>query len=166
MVKNMPAMQETWVQFLGQEDPLEKRMATHSSIFAWRIPWTEKPGGLQSMGLQRVGHDWATDTHRCGIILGCTMISWDPEGQRKGSDLLWTLLDGSPALTQCAWPPGSWDNLRLLPKLRARRINSAGLSRQVLPWNQGAHFMGWRSEAKSSTEMQSFPQIPCSLLRS
>ena len=57
MVKNLPAMQETWVQFLGQEDPLEKEMATHSSILAWKIPWTEKPGGLQSVGLQRVRHD-------------------------------------------------------------------------------------------------------------
>ena len=52
-------MQETWVQSLGQEDPLEKEMATHSSTLAWKIPWTEKPGRLQSMGLQRVGHDWA-----------------------------------------------------------------------------------------------------------
>ena len=56
-VKNLPVMQETWVRFLGWEDPLEKGMATHSSILAWRIPWTEEPGGLQSMGLQRVGHD-------------------------------------------------------------------------------------------------------------
>ena len=48
-VKNLPAMQETWVRFLGQEEPLEKDMATHSSILAWRIPWTEEPGGLQSM---------------------------------------------------------------------------------------------------------------------
>ena len=48
--------QETWVQFLGQKDPLEEEMATHSSIFAWEIPWTEEPGGLQSMGSQRVGH--------------------------------------------------------------------------------------------------------------
>ena len=56
-VKNLLAMKETWVQSLGQEDPLEKGMATHSSILAWRIPWTEEPGGLQSMGLQRVGHD-------------------------------------------------------------------------------------------------------------
>ena len=54
IVKNLPAMQETQVQLLGQEDPLEKGMATHSSILAWRIPWTEGPGGLQSMGLQRV----------------------------------------------------------------------------------------------------------------
>ena len=57
MVKNLPAMQETQVQSLGQKDPLEKEMATHSSILAWRIQWTEEPGGLQSMRLQRVGHD-------------------------------------------------------------------------------------------------------------
>ena len=57
MVKCLPTMQETQVRFLGQEDPLEKEMATHSSILAWKIPWTEEPGRLQSMGLQRVGHD-------------------------------------------------------------------------------------------------------------
>ena len=56
-MKNLPAMQETQVRSLGQEDPLEKGMGTHTSILAWRIPWTEEPGGLQSMGLQRVGHD-------------------------------------------------------------------------------------------------------------
>ena len=50
-------MQETWVQSLGQEDPLEKGIATHSSILAWEIPWTEEPGGLQSIGSKRVGHD-------------------------------------------------------------------------------------------------------------
>ena len=57
MVKNLRAMLETWVPSLGQEDPLEMGMATHSSILAWRIPWTEKPGGLQFIGLQTVGHD-------------------------------------------------------------------------------------------------------------
>ena len=57
MVKNLPAMQETWVRFLGWEDPLEKGMAIHSSIFAWKIPWTEEPGELQFMGSQRAGHD-------------------------------------------------------------------------------------------------------------
>ena len=56
-VKNPPAMQETWVQSLDQEDPLEKRIATHSSILTWRIPKTEGPGGLQSTGSQRVGHN-------------------------------------------------------------------------------------------------------------
>jgi len=56
-VKNLPAIQETWVRSLGWEDPLEKEMATHSSILAWKISWTQKPGELQIMGLQRVGHD-------------------------------------------------------------------------------------------------------------
>ena len=56
-VKKLPAMQETQVRSLGQEDPLEKETATHSSILAWRIPWTEKPGGLQAMRSQRVRHD-------------------------------------------------------------------------------------------------------------
>ena len=62
MVKNLPAMQKTRVWSLVQEDPLEKRMATHSSILAWRIPWTEEPGGVQFMSMPRVGHNWATNT--------------------------------------------------------------------------------------------------------
>jgi len=57
MVKRLQAMQETWVQSLGQEDPLEKKLALHSSTLAWKIPWTEEPGRLQSMGSQRVGHN-------------------------------------------------------------------------------------------------------------
>ena len=61
VVKNLSAMLETQVRFLGQEDPLEKGMATHSSILAWRISWTEVPGELQSMGSQRIKHDWATN---------------------------------------------------------------------------------------------------------
>ena len=56
-LKRLPSMWETWVRFLGWEDLLEKEMATHSNILAWRIPWMEEPGGLQSMGSQRVGHD-------------------------------------------------------------------------------------------------------------
>ena len=60
MVKRLSTMRETWVRPLGQEDPLEKEMAIHSSTIAWKIPWTEKLGRLQSMGSLRVGHDWAT----------------------------------------------------------------------------------------------------------
>ena len=56
-IKNLLVMQETQVQSLGRDDPLEEEMATHSSILAWEIPWTEEPGGLQSMGMQRIGHD-------------------------------------------------------------------------------------------------------------
>ena len=62
-VKNLPAMQETWVPSLDQEDPLEREMATHSNVLAWRIPWTEEPDGLQSMESQRVRQDWVTNTH-------------------------------------------------------------------------------------------------------
>ena len=67
--KDLPAIWETWVQSLGHEDSLEKGMATHSSIPVWRIPWTEKPAGLQSMGLQRVGHDWVTCTFSVTVPL-------------------------------------------------------------------------------------------------
>ena len=62
MVKSLPVIQETQVWSLGQEDPLEKEIATHSSILAWKIPWMEESGGLQSMGLQRVRYEWAANT--------------------------------------------------------------------------------------------------------
>ena len=62
LVKNLCAMKETWVRSLGQEDPLAKETATHSSTLAWRIPWTEEAGRIQSLGSQRVGHNSATDT--------------------------------------------------------------------------------------------------------
>ena len=62
MIKNLPAVQETWFRSLGREDPLEKGMATHSSVLAWKIPWMEEPGGLWSTRSQAVGHDWVTFT--------------------------------------------------------------------------------------------------------
>ena len=73
MVKNLPAMWETWIWSLGREDPLEKAMATHSIILAWRIPWTEEPGGLHFMGSQRVGQDWASNTF---TFLFSLLIGW------------------------------------------------------------------------------------------
>ena len=69
MLTNLPAVPETWVQSLGQKDPLEKGMATHSSILAWRTPWTEESGGLPSTGSQRVRHDGATNTHTCMLLI-------------------------------------------------------------------------------------------------
>ena len=74
MVKRLPTTWETWVWALGQEVPLEKEMATHSSILAWKILWTEEPDGLQSMGLQRVGHDWATSLHVCLHRMTCRIL--------------------------------------------------------------------------------------------
>ena len=70
-------MQETWVQFLGLEDPVEEGMATHSRILAWRIPWTEVPGGLQSMGSQRVRHDWSDLTAGWHCILSWGSRKWE-----------------------------------------------------------------------------------------
>ena len=75
MVKCLPTMQETQVQSLGQEDLLEKEIATHSSILAWKIPWTEEPGWLQSTGWQRVGHDWATSLS-LSLVLGSSDLNW------------------------------------------------------------------------------------------
>ena len=72
-LKRLTAMRETWVQSLGQEDPLEKEMATYSSILAWRIPWMEEPGGLQSTGSQRVRHDWATSL---SLSLHSSTLAW------------------------------------------------------------------------------------------
>ena len=75
-VKNLPAMQEPWVRSLGWEDPLEKGMAAHSSILAWRIRWTEEPGGLQSVGSHRVRHDWETDTFTTCTLCWTSCESW------------------------------------------------------------------------------------------
>ena len=70
-VRSLPVVKETWVQSMSWEDSLEKEMATHSSILAWKIQWTEEPGGLQFMGLQRVGHDWVTNTFTFILIPAC-----------------------------------------------------------------------------------------------
>ena len=73
MVKNLPVMQETWVQSLGQEDLLEKEVLTHSNILAWETLWSEEPGGLQSMGLQRVRHDLGTEQQQKIV---CSPFHW------------------------------------------------------------------------------------------
>ena len=81
-VKHLPAMQETQVQSLSWEDLQEKEMATHSSTLAWKIPWTEEPGSLQSMGLQRMGHDWATSLSLIPASSECDCI-WIDVDERK-----------------------------------------------------------------------------------
>ena len=77
MIKNLPAVKETQVLSLGQKDPLEKGMAIHSRSLVWRIPWTEEPGGLKSMGSQRARHDWATDTStKCQDAQWTKRLGW------------------------------------------------------------------------------------------
>ena len=78
LVKNPPAMWETLVQYPGREDPLEKEMATHSGTLTWKIPWMEESDGLQSMGLQRVGHDWATSPLFLNIVMSNFCPFWPP----------------------------------------------------------------------------------------
>ena len=99
MVKRLPTMQETWVLSLGREDPLEMEMATHSSTLAWKIPWMEERGRLQSMGLQRVAHDWATSL---GLGLGVNLL------------ILWNLLVTTAylTLTNTEWNTVSWSVLQ------------------------------------------------------
>ena len=86
MVKNLPAKWETWVWPLDLEDPLEKEMATHSSILAWRIPWTEEPGGLQFLGSQRVRHDWAAAA-AAKLLQSCLTLCDPIDGSPPGSPL-------------------------------------------------------------------------------
>ena len=74
-IKHLPRMQKTWVRSLGQENPLGKKMAIHSSTLTWKIPWMEEPGRLQSMGSQRVRHDWATSLHFSPIAVGPCCVS-------------------------------------------------------------------------------------------
>ena len=84
-VKRLPAMKETWVRSLGWEHPLEKEMATHSSTLAWKIPWMEETGRLQSMGSKRVGHDWATSL--CSLYC-CPSLEWVLWGQVFGARMV------------------------------------------------------------------------------
>ena len=115
MVKNLPAKEETWVGPLGREDSLEKERATHSSILAWRIPWTEEPGGLQSTALQRVGCDWATDTFvlkiNCWKVPGDSAVKHPPVMQESGRSL--GEGNGNPLQYSCLGNPmdgGAWQS--------------------------------------------------------
>ena len=110
MVKNLSAMCKTWVQSLSWEDPLEKKMATHSSILARRIPWTQEPGELQSLGMKRVGHDWGTNTFTSAIhkdssrvfvtlwtVAARLLCPWDSPGKNTGMNYCFLLQGIFPA---------------------------------------------------------------------
>ena len=102
MVKCLPTMWKTWVQSLGREDTLEKEMASHSSILAWKIVWTEEPGRLQSVGSQRVGHDWATWLWLS--LSSCLMLKFKVHKQ-AGKNRRWGTHKHKPNLTKVGWNP-------------------------------------------------------------
>ena len=110
MVKCLSAMQETWVRSLGWEDPLEKEMVTHSSILAWKIPWTTEPSRLQSIESQRVTHDWATEhthTAHSSILSTESGEPWSPKGDtmmgREWSKLYFSVPSSQKSLISFFW---------------------------------------------------------------
>ena len=140
MVSNLPTMQETWVWSLHWEDPLEKGMATHSSIVAWRFPWTEEAGGLQSMRSQRVGHYWATNTlsESWRNALSSSQNSRDSEGSKwlyKAVSYLSPHLPRRLSQVSCLLPFRFWwdlglsDPFPLTAELQTQNHCAAGL-----PW--------------------------------
>ena len=101
VVKNLPVMWETWVRSLDQEDPLEKEMATHSSILAWRIPGTEEPGGLPSMGSHRVGHDWSDLAAAAASLLA--LVGCSPYCHKESDTTEWLTLSRGSGCGCRAW---------------------------------------------------------------
>ena len=108
MVKHLPTMWETWVQSLGWEDPLEEEMVTHSSILAWKIPWTEEPGRLQTMGSQRFRHDWASSLPFPSLPFIHFQVLW----QKTGSSYYYYFYEKGLTSTYVylilAWSPRNW----------------------------------------------------------
>ena len=118
--------QEMWVWSLGQEDPLEEGMATHSSVLAWRIPWTEEPGGLQSMGLRRVGHNWVTEPlHPHNTICWIKKLIGGETIQR-----IVVVLMVSPQWVGHLWIPGNGLYMILFGK-----SNFADMNHFILRWD-------------------------------
>ena len=143
MVKNLPAMRETWVWFLGWEDPLEKEMTTHSSILAWEILWTEEPGGLQPVGSQEVEHDWA-HMHCTATFFFFPSLDWPlfmlgrPDAWKRSFPLnrQGSQVSGCPDVTahDCwAWDP------RLFPQLRPPTSTKTNLIDELTVWPQRKH---------------------------
>ena len=89
VVKNPPAIQETWVWSLVMEGLLENGMATHTSILSWRIPWAEEPDGLQSMGSQRIGHNWKLNIQKNKIMASGPITSWQIDGETAADFIFW-----------------------------------------------------------------------------
>ena len=149
LVKNPPAMQETWVWSLSWEEPLEKGMATHSSILAWRILWTEEPGGLQSMGSQKVGHDWVTNFYMFSRKFFFFKVLWSagssepwspdqrsvlPESKGNTGCVTWILLKSLEFRTKACWELSHGNKQRDGTSLHGSSWIFQRLGSFLLPW--------------------------------
>ena len=137
-VKRLSTMRETWVQSLGWEDPLEKEMTIHSSTIAWKIPWTEEPGRLQSMGLQWVGHDWASLER---ILIHCTtreatiLLSWEEGGDGEFCfkyHRLRLILRCQRRFVNCNKPPLWWGMLTMGKDMQVSGRGSTDINLQII----------------------------------
>ena len=139
-------MQETWVWSLGWEDTLEKEMAAHSSIVAWKIPWTEEPGRLQSMGLQRVGHDWSTSLSLSMMLImiyGCDSWTITAEHQRM-------------MLLNCNAEEDSWESFGLQGNQSILKEINLEYSLEGLMLKLKLQYFGhlmWRANSMEKTQM-------------
>ena len=133
MEKHLPATWETWVQSLGWKDPLEKEIATHSNTLAWKIPWTEEPGRLQSMGLQRVRHNWATSLHFLVKMLESPLDCKETKPVSPKGNQPWIFMGRTDveAETPILWPPDA---------------------KRMLIWKDPDAGKEWRQEEKGTTE--------------
>ena len=173
MVKRLPAVLETWVLALGWDDPLEKEMSTHSSILAWKIPWTEEPGRLQSMRLQRVGHDWVTSISFLSwhLLFGWGRVTnlchWVERGRNR-SDVChlwmkalnhWWETSQSP-LPFHEWPPSSSNStgVEVRTQLTQSQCVVCAWNLEVI-WCCNINSLPWliQSQPKEYKDASSFP---------
>ena len=153
MVKHLPTMWETRAGSLGWEDPLEKEMATHSSTLAWNIPWTKEPGRLQSMGLQRVRHDWAASLSFTEFKLSCVIISSGPKERKKNKRFKWLRLRIVEKKRRLSFPP-PWELQTPLSSASPRLLIN-------LPRNWLSHFehlfslwAPWEHQARKRKDLE------------
>ena len=151
MVKSLPAAQETWVWSLVWEDPLEKEMPTYSSFLAWEIPWMEEPGGLQSMGSQRVRNNWVTNTHSLRLHVPVQGHGFIPHAWVSGK------IVPRPSTTKPVHHNG-WDHATQSLKPEQPRARAPG---QETPPQWGAH----KSQLESRPPLDATRESPCTLMK-
>ena len=164
MVKNLPVIQETLISSLGWEDPLDKGMATHSRTLAWRTPWVEESGGLQSMESLRVGHTWVTNTHFFTLYFQRKMTPSSREARRLRASFLLRNASAQPLLGASYAVPPSGSNgqveegeLHLQPSKGCRTLQWQSQQRTKTAQNGMSELHGQRAKGESGVRATSTP---------